>query len=199
MIKAKEKQKNSGLAPTPRKVQGLAPTPRKVQGFTLLEVMVSVFIIAIALTGILALVSYTIGASQLASLRLTAANLAQEGIEIVKSIRESNFDESGWGNWYASFLANSGPKCYQVQYLTPNLGSGNDIPNCLISDTDILKYDATSGLYKYGSGVNTYNLKRMITLTKISDNEIKVTADVVWANRGQSYSLSVEDRLWNWR
>lgn len=154
-------------------------------GFTLLEVMVAIFIIIMGLGGALSLIRYTVSAAATSAARLLAANLAQEGIEVVRNIRDLNYGANGWNDWYndPSVLGD-----HLVQYNSVNLRP--------FSET-FLNYDA-SGYYSYeGSGTPT-TYKRKITLTK-SGAEITVVAEVTWSERGRSYSLVVEDRLWNWR
>jgi hypothetical protein len=63
-----------------------------------------------------------------------------------------------------------------------------------------LKYDEATGLYSYDSGVATKAAyKRKITLTKISDVEVRVVCTVSWIEKNKNFSLLAEDRLWNWR
>ena len=157
-------------------------------GFSLMEVIIAIYIIITALTGIMALVSAINVSASASSSKLIAANLAQEGIEVVKSIRDLNFGVNSWDDWYASF---SGANNYLVQYNDAAWRGWQDIP---------LKYDSATGLYGYDAGVNTpFAYKRKIILTKVDDNEIKVEAIVSWTEHNRSQTLTVEDRLWNWR
>ena len=161
-------------------------------GFSLIEVMMAIYIIITALTGIMTLVSSINASVSVSSSKLVAANLAQEGIEVVKSIRDLNFGVNGWDDWYASI---SGANNYLVQYSDTALRAWQDTP---------LKYDLATGLYGYDAGSATpFAYKRKIILTKnpsgADDNEIKVEAVVSWTEHNRSQTLTVEDRLWNWR
>ncbi|MBP6933881.1 prepilin-type N-terminal cleavage/methylation domain-containing protein, partial [Candidatus Woesebacteria bacterium] len=60
------------------------------KGFSLVEVMVSIGIILVAFTGVLTLINRSVAFHDLAYSRLTASYLAQEGIEIVRNIRDNN-------------------------------------------------------------------------------------------------------------
>jgi len=62
-----------------------------MKGFTLLEVIIAIAILIVGLIGLMVLVSATISASSVSASRLLAANLAQEGIELVRGIRDSNW------------------------------------------------------------------------------------------------------------
>ncbi len=162
--------------------------PRWASGFSLMEVIMAVFIVLIALMGVMALLLSVNFSAKVSASKLVAANLAQEGVEVVKSIRDLNFDINGWDDWYNSI---SGSTDYVAQY--------NDTALRPFSSA-YLKYDSASGLYGYDAGQDTlFNFQRTITLTKVSDNEIKVEVSLAWTDNGRAQNLMVEDRLWNWR
>jgi len=161
-------------------------------GFTLMEVMVAIFIIVVGLFAVMALIDKSIMAGSLSTNKLIAANLAQEGIEVVKSIRDMSYDPAtgGWDVWYGASGVASGT--YSVEHNSQNFGS---------SQNSLLKFDSASGLYSYSSGNNSI-FKRSIIITKApagNADEIKVEAIVTWTERGANKTLTVEDRLWNWR
>ena len=161
-------------------------------GFSLVEVIVSLFIIVTVLIGAMTLISSITSTGGMSASKLIAANLAQEGIEVVRNIRDLNFGANGWDDWYASI---SGVNNYLAQYNDPDFRAWQDIP---------LKYNSTTGLYGYDAGVDTpFAYKRKIILTKnpsgVNDNEIKVEAVVSWTEHNRPQTLTVEDRLWNWR
>jgi type II secretory pathway pseudopilin PulG len=155
------------------------------QGFTLMEVIISMGLIVTALVTCIALVTFSISSARSGKSKLIAVNLAQEGLEIVRNIRDSNWlaqkrtadtwrDGLGEGDWW-------------VQYDSLGLlASGSD--NLLIDD---------DGFYQYASGSYT-PFRRTITITHIDGNRIKVEAEINWQERGKSYSYKVEDRLYNW-
>ena len=63
----------------------------KKNAFTLLELIVSIFVISVGILGAYILYSQIISFSEVSKARLTAAYLAQEGIEIVRNIRDTNW------------------------------------------------------------------------------------------------------------
>jgi len=162
-------------------------------GFSLMEVLVAIFIVLTSLVGIMSLLGSINASSSTSSSRLIAANLAQEGIEVAKSIRDLNFNVvNGWNDWYDSV---TGVSEYLVQYNDITFRPWQDVP---------LKYDAATGLYGYDAGVDTpFAYKRKIILTKnpsgADENEIKVEAILTWSEHNRPQTLTVEDRLWNWR
>lgn len=153
-----------------------------------MEVLVGVFLIVVGLVGAMILINQSLSSGSFGISRLVASNLAQEGIEVVKSIRDLTYSTSSWDLWYDSI---SGSTDYIVQFDDMALRPFEDVP---------LKYDEVTGLYGYDSGVVTQaGYKRTITLTKISDAEIKVVSNVVWNEKNKILNLTAEDRLWNWR
>ncbi len=158
-------------------------------GFFLLEVIIAVFILEIGVIGTVLLLKQASSSVSVSASRLVAAQLAQEGIEIVKNIRDINYNEiDKWGTWYNSI---SGISYYLVQY--------NDVALRTFSDT-ALKLNSVTGLYGYDAGgAVPADFKRKIILEKISADEVKVVTEMTWQDRGRSYTLEAEDRLWNWR
>ena len=115
-------------------------------------------------------------------MRLIASGLAQEGIEVIRDMRRTNLE---WNNWYSSISDG----IYRVQYDSDDLMAFSETP---------LKFNETSGLYQYSSGENT-PFYRKITLDKISADQVKVVVEIKWHSKGNWHSLTVEDRLWNWK
>lgn len=165
------------------KIQG-----SKNSGFSLMEVMMAIFIILVGLVGVMALISKSITAGSQSASRLIAANLAQEGIEVVKNIRELNYDPAtGWDTWHANIINGT----YSVQYDSQVFGS---------SANNFLYFHASTGLYDYNAGGGTLSpLRRSITLTRMSASSTDVISTVTWTERGNNKSVIVEDILWNWR
>lgn len=61
------------------------------QGQTVIEVLVSLFIITVGIVGTLMLANYSIQAGTQSRERVQASVLAQESIEVVKNIRDTNW------------------------------------------------------------------------------------------------------------
>lgn len=162
--------------------------PYQQAGFSLLEVIVALYILLVGIVGVMSLIVGATQAGAVSASRLLAANLAQEGIEVVKNIRDLNYDGNGWTNWHANLVAGN----YLVQY--------NDTSLRPYANT-ILLYDAAAGLYSYSGGsVGKFNFRRTINLSNIVNGvSVKVISTVSWTENGRNHSLAVEDDLWNWR
>lgn len=100
--------------------------PSKSSGFTIMEAVLAIFVLTIGVIGAYSVISQTIFASSLNQSRLTAYYLAQEGIEIVRNIRD--------GNWLQGESWNNGLGVgdYEADYtsqalITSYMGMGNPL------------------------------------------------------------------------
>lgn len=156
---------------------------REQKGFSLLGIIIALFIIGVGLAAILTLVNFSLRAATTSKDKVIASFLAQDGIEAVRFMRES---QSDWDAWYNSI--NSG--AYLIQYNSGLMG---------FSDSPLLIN--SSSFFQYSSGVASPFYRRMI-LTKApagNQDELKVVAEIKWQDRGQWHYLTAEDRLWNWK
>ena len=73
------------------------------KSFTLIEVIVAIFLITVGTVGAFSLIQRTIAFTVISSSRLVAANLAQEGIEIVRNTRDTNWlSDNPWDEGLSS-------------------------------------------------------------------------------------------------
>lgn len=157
------------------------------KGFTILEMIITAFVISVAFIAVMSLITRTIVDVKSNSSRLTAFYLAQEGIEIVRNIRDSNW--LGGENWNNGLTAGS----YQADY--------NDIT--LFSYPNSYLKINSNGFYNYDEGVNT-NFQREITISYPNSAEcpqedcLEVEVKALWSERGNNQSVIVRERLYNW-
>ena len=173
------------------------------KGFTLLETVFALTIIMIGFFGVFSLVEKSISATSTSIHRLIAANLAQEGIEIIRNIRDSAY--LGGGDW--STVIDSG-HLDKYSCLSSAKNCRVDIDNGGLLDEDAnayLKINANNE-YQYDSG-NDSDFKRWVNLTQggglcsqiaTSTNCIQVKSTVTWKERNKDMSLSAEDYLYSW-
>ena len=152
------------------------------KGFTLIEVIVSIAILLIGIVGIYNVFSRILTLTSGISNKLVSAYLAQEGIEIVRNIRDTNWIEGvswndglGAGDWEADYTTGSLDDSYDGDFL--NIGS--------------------DGFYNYPSGIPT-KFRRKITIEQIDSNTLKVTAWIGWEERGNSHNFEIEEYIYNW-
>ncbi len=169
---------------------------KRQKAFTLIEVLVAITILIVGIISGFVLVTRALYNVAVIKDRLTASFLAQEGIELTRQIRDSNFlrilnEESvEWksglagGSYTIESKAGSEQSVSLVFYDEPI-----DIPNFF--------YDDALKTYNYSTGEPT-TFNREIKITTISDDEIRVESIMRWKTRTIDFDLIVEDHLYNW-
>lgn len=158
----------------------------KSKSFTLIEVIVAIFLLTVGVVGTFALVQRTITFTSVTSSRLGAVYLAQEGIEIVRNIRDSNWLEQRTSPdlpWDEGLPIGD----WQADYKTQNLSQ--------IYAGNFLNIDGTD-FYSYSPGTST-KFKRKITISKDTDT-LKVSVLVEWQERGKVYQVTAQENLYKW-
>lgn len=175
------------------------------KGFTLIEVIAAILIILIGLLGVFSATQKIVSYIAFSNSKLTASYLAQEGLELVRNIRDNNWLSNDvpaplWDKW----IDNTAPDCSsltstgcEIDYDATNLvsyGTGT-----------FLKIENGSGLYGYDIGSPT-KFKRKITIKAI-DNDVplngndilEITVLVEWSERGEYHSITARGNLYDWR
>ena len=157
-------------------------------GVGLIEAMVALLILTVGLIPVLAVVSSSNNLSALIRNNLIAANLAQEGIEVIRGLRDENwfsgqsFDNGLIGTW-------------RVQWNT----SWTNPPQ-QVGTNPSLKFDSATGLYGYSAGADT-QFKRTVTVSLVGtcNCEMKIVGEVTWPERGRNRVIKAESHLFNWK
>lgn len=152
------------------------------KSFTLIETLVAIFVLTSGILGVLALVSKTISGVAYSRQKFIATYLAQEGIEIVRNLRDGNLLKNQ--EWKEGLNAGT----YEVDY--------NDISLSSFSNRS-LKLDS-NGFYSYDSGTET-PFQRKIILSYLSSDILEVQVEVSWKFKGKDFKVTAEGRLYNWR
>jgi len=151
------------------------------KSFTIIEVIISITILTIGVLGSVRLMHYFYAYNSISNSRLTAAYLAQEGIEIVKNIRDGNWlEKSDWNE-------NLGVDEYEGDY---------NSTNTLDSYTNGYLIIDGSGLYSTSSILDVF--QRKIQICTSTDDVIYVSSTVSWIEAGKNYEVKTEGELCNW-
>lgn len=164
----------------------------KYTGFTLVEALVAIAVLTVGLIPAFKQATNALTLAATIQDSLIATNLAQEGVEVVRAMRDSN--------WFTSSAFTQGltgcpaPASCRVQWdSTSVLGPAANPP---------LKVDPATGLYQYTTGTDTA-FTRNITLDQLKSGPttyaVKVTSTVSWNERGTAKSYTVEEYLFDWR
>jgi len=150
-------------------------------GFTIIELMATIVIISIGVLGTYSVVQQMIRVTSSASQRLTAAYLAQEGIELIRNVRDTNWIRDL--DWNAGLATGD----WEVDY--------NDFSLSAYANRNL---KINNNLYNYDSGTNTI-YKRKITLSNNGADSLKILSEISWTYGGISQSLSAEENIYDWK
>ena len=180
------------------------------KGFTLIELVIAIFILVVAIIGVYNAFSTIVIMTTDSSSRFTAAYLAQDGMEIIRNIRDNNWvknttTKTDWKTGLTGCEAGceADYKTGTSQEITPlrgYLGGGN-----------YLKINNDDGFYSYDEpteGYTTTKFKRKITITPNADPDVlNVSVLVTWNEKGEEgcdvskgigNCIEVEEKLYDW-
>ena len=163
-------------------------------GFTLIEMMITIAVVSIGLIGVYVTLQQTMSLSKYLYNRLEAASLAQEGIEIIRNIRDTNYiqHQTATSTPWDEGLATGN---YEVQYTDASKAAPllyNCPGACNYDDLRFLKKEK-NGFYNYDTGTPT-KFKRRVYLEN-DGNLIKVYVYVYWR---KTSPILVRENLYNW-
>lgn len=189
------------------------------RGQSLVELIVAMFVIIVGLVAAGSVIFSNARAQERSADRVFAANLAREGAELVKAVRDSNW-MAGGATAFDAGLSNG------TDYTAvPRMDGGVFIdfdfaPNLITDATATLKRSTNAGsvgLYVQGtsaSGSNTA-FSRLVTLSPICSDYttrssgsscgvltkigIRVNSTVRWVRRDGAHTSVIEEDLYDWR
>lgn len=161
----------------------------KKKGFTVIELLLSITIAGIALMAISGATPIMMYQINFAKQKTVATYLAQEGIELIKNIRDYN-TMSGLA-WDAT-INGSIPEA-QIDYT-------------FVPGSTLTAYGAGNSLTLNGNGFYTYGgtavspaFKRKISLTKntaTTPNYLAVVSTVEWSDKYGNHQVVIQDNLY---
>ncbi len=168
-------------------------------GFTLIEVVAAVSLVTIGSLGVFSLIERALINSTSSLYRLTAIYLAQEGIEIVKNIRDSNWI-IGLGAWDDSINCGILPCEYEADHTNISFLDVYFEPgNFLNIETDPV---LGKKFFQYSSDGMETRFKRKITVSNcfpVSSACLNVSVLVSWHAKGKSNQIIIQENLYNYR
>jgi len=141
-------------------------------------------IITVGTLGVFSAVAKYSQQSQQERESLVASYLCQEGIELVKNIRDTNW-VSGAASWETG-LTTCGNGC-EAEYSSISLTAWS-------SPGRNLYIQNSTGLYSYTGDIKTPYTRR-ITITTVGNDELDIVVDVIWG----SQTMTVKENIFNWK
>jgi len=161
-------------------------------GFTMIEVITVLLVISIGMTGVLSLIVQNIRNQSVNKNTLIAYQLAQEGIELVREVRDTN-----WRSLHTWNL-NLGSGTYYMDYTNTAPRAASVVPG-----SGRLKQDI-DGFYINDPSTSLLegNFARIISITypDAGNPELMVVkSNVYWIERGGQHSYTLEAELYDWK
>ncbi len=169
---------------------------KNLGGFTLLEMIIALFIITVGIGGVVALINQSLIASQITASKLVASYLAQEGIELVRNIRDTNWLQGI--DWLANNI-NPNPNSKEIiDYKMSSLLDSSRLDDFIcLGLAEFYYYNGPICVATPGTTPTPY--QRTISVILIDGNSIRVISEVKWKERGREHVITVEEILYDWK
>jgi prepilin-type N-terminal cleavage/methylation domain-containing protein len=158
-------------------------------GFSLMEILAVLFIVSIALLGVLSLIIQNIQVQSVNKNNLIASSLSQEGIELIRQIRDNNWQNS------LSFDTGLADGYYRIDYRSIVATPVSNISDYLLF--------IQNSFYVHNNGVGVGYMptifSRHIVITKLSDDVLQVRSIVSWTDHKRPYRYELQTLLYDWR
>jgi prepilin-type N-terminal cleavage/methylation domain-containing protein len=157
-------------------------------GFSLIEILAVLFIVSLALLGLVSLIIQNIQAQSVNKNNFIAYNLAQEGVELIRQTRDSNWRA---GDPFDQDLA---PGTYYIDY--------RDDKPTQNGDGRIYLYN---GYYINLTGVESGAIPTLFTREVYLDkpaydgNPLQVRVIITWTDHNHPYRYELRTLLFNWK
>ena len=160
-------------------------------GFTIIEIIIAISVLTFGIILVYSAFSTIIVSTYNLSSRFTAAYLAQEGLETVRNLRDTNVINST--TWSAGLSGSPCDAGCMADYKT-------ETPAQLVPYNDALLGLNDDGFYSYDAGGSPTIFARKITITAVSGTSDILNVDVLvsWSYKGQAFSFDASEYLYNW-
>lgn len=168
---------------------------RKTKGFGLIEVLIASTIIVMTISSLTFVARGALTSTDRTQDRIQAANLAAEGIEIVRTIRDTNWIDqnpaTGWGNWVGSgFSLVTVGSSYKIYYSSNRFYLlANQIENINLNGSIFTRTIQVDNVGSLMPGLSTSDPTK-------KDQAFKITAVVTTPSNAD---IRVSEILTNWR
>jgi len=155
-----------------------------------LEMIIAAGIIVSSVVTVIALGIVTVRGGRESEYRIVGANLAREGIEYFRNIRDSNWLQ---GNLWNAGITNG---AYKIEFN----GSGWTSAACPnIEDEGCRLYINTSGIYNFSDNTGTpTQFYRQVTVSDWPPAK-KIRSEVLWKEKGGTRNIIIDEDLTEWR
>ncbi|MBU1019020.1 MAG: prepilin-type N-terminal cleavage/methylation domain-containing protein [Patescibacteria group bacterium] len=168
----------------------------KKEGFTLIEILIGVSIIAVTMTAMTNLVIVSMRANTFNMNTLQAYYLAEEGLEAMRNMRDSNWMQNyGW-NMGEGFECGMEGGSYRF-----TASKGDPWTLTLNGDPQLYEVDNVSHMSFSHSGGKESAFSRYILVEyeECESGAAKISSVVEWSERGNDQNITLTTYLTDWR
>lgn len=167
------------------------------EGFTLIETIMAMGVIVVGLVGSLLLLAASSARASILKDRVIAAHLAEEGIEVARNIRDTNWLKNF--DWRANLPDTAvGIVDYDSQAI--DTSDGSEGRRCLNWNGSFYRHAAGPGYACSTSFKRRIELRTLNeTIAGQSVDYLEVKSVVEWREKGQNQVLNVIDHLYDWK
>jgi len=157
----------------------------ELKGFTLIEIMAVLFVVSLGLIGVLSLIIQNIQSQNINRRGIVAYQLAQEGIELVRKTRDSNWlIADPWNK-------NLPPGDFYMDFT-------NAAPQLLTSPEQANLSKNGEGFFVHSGGISPTPYSRILKIENPGADAMRVFSQVTWSDRGKTFNYDVETLLFDW-
>lgn len=180
------------------------------RGFTLIETLIAIFVLMLSITGPLTMAAKGLQVTILAKDQDTAFYLAQDAVEYVRWVRDTNklrgaswlagLDGTANGHSTVSGSCTGANGCY--------LNSLSDKITACSGTCPVLNYDTTNNYFTYDSGTASIFTRTVRIVTPVGVNdctaghgcEASVIVSVAWYDQGSLLrTVTVSEDMFDWQ
>ena len=161
-------------------------------GFSFIELLAVIFIVNVALVTMISMSLQAIQTERFNRNVLIAAQLAQEGAELVRNIRDNDWQAGVSPN---SIFDSSNDGVYAIDYA---LGAATALAGGLSDDNSKLYLDG-AGYYSHDSTGTSTKFRRAITIMTAGTASTSVVSEVRFSDGVTARNYKVETMLYDWK
>ncbi|MFA7702047.1 MAG: hypothetical protein WCX80_01135, partial [Patescibacteria group bacterium] len=127
-----------------------------------------------------------------------AYRLAEEGLELVKNIRDTNFIQNTTSTpvaWDRYLVASSTGSLYRVDYANFQPTAVADISEAQLQ----ISTGTDPGFYLHDDSYSDSVFSRMITIISDGVASSSVSSLVTWSDQGQDYQVELKSMIYDWK
>lgn len=174
-------------------------TRHTTSGFTLIEAMVAISLLTVAIVAPMALATQSLSSAYYARDQVTAFYLAQEAIESIRAIRDSQILQIAQSSGESINLF--GPIPLGGQPFTIDARKTDPASSITLCNGPCPPLQTDGSLYGYEGGWTNTNFTRTVTATLIpgTQDEIRISVTVTWKTQSiKERSFTISSDFYRW-